>query len=193
MNDFKVCVQAMHFLLSLLGETDKLKIIKLMFLSDKCHLINFGRTITDDSFIAMKHGPVGSMSLDVLDKNMEFFEIDQIEYCNEYLEQVSQYVYRAKKIKKEYDLLSESDKEIIQEIVNKFGHMNSWDLIQLTHKYPEWAKFEQVLNNGIVKCENINISDMFSTIPNDPLGIPPDIIKDSKDVFLGVTHHGITA
>jgi uncharacterized phage-associated protein len=188
MTNFKTCVQAIHYLLSLLGIADKLKIVKLLFLADKFHLIGYGRTITGDSFVAMKNGPVGSMVLDVLNKNIESLCQDEIKYCEDYLEQISQYNYHNKDSNPGYDFLSDSDKDVIKKIAGIFGKKTGFDLVDLTHKYPEWKKFEKQLTEETTKCENINIIDLFSTIPHDPLGIPEDIIKDAKQLYLGISH-----
>ena len=41
-------------------ELSKYKIAKLIFLADKLHLVQYGRTITGDKYCAMEHGPVPS-------------------------------------------------------------------------------------------------------------------------------------
>jgi len=126
------------------------------------------------------------MALDILNKSMESLSPSQIKWCDEYLEQISEYGYRAKKVSSEYDLLSKSDQETIKEISDKLGIMTDGQLIELTHKYPEWAQHKQRIVQGITKSEPINTEDLFSSIPNDPLGVPPEIIKDSKEIFLGL-------
>src|ERR1022692_3946393 len=44
----------------------KYKIVKLLFLADKNHLVRYGRTITGDRICAMEYGLVPSVSLDAL-------------------------------------------------------------------------------------------------------------------------------
>jgi len=186
MNTLKSSVQAIHFLLSGLGETDKLKIVKLLFFCDKLHLIKYGRTITGDNYIAMKNGPVGSITLNVLDNDMEYLSPEQLEYCDQFLEKVSKYTYMPRPTDGSYDSLSESDMATIKEVIDKLGRLDKWKLVELTHKYPEWKAHEQKLKDEVVKCEDINIKDLFSSIPGDILGIPQDIIDDSKSIFLGL-------
>ena len=186
MDKLKSSVQAIHYLLSVLGETDKLKIVKLLFFSDKLHLIKYGRTITGDSYIAMKNGPVGSITLNVLDNDMEYLSPGQLEYCDVFLEKVSKYTYRPKSIGTHYDSLSKSDMSTIEEVIAKFGQFDNWKLVDLTHKYPEWKTHEKNLLEEVVKCEDINLKDMFSSIPDDLLGIPEEIIDESKSIFLGL-------
>ena len=44
-------------------------IVKSLFLADKCHLNKYGRPITYDNYVAMKHGPVPSTAYDLLKEN----------------------------------------------------------------------------------------------------------------------------
>lgn len=53
-------IEAIYYILSKLGKMDKLKLLKLVYLADKYHLIYYGRTITNDDYYAMKHGPIAS-------------------------------------------------------------------------------------------------------------------------------------
>ena len=198
MNKLKTCVQAVHYLLNQLGATDKLKLVKLLFLADKLHLIRYGRTITGDTFYAMRKGPVGSVLSDVLTYSVtcddEYLNPEEIEYC---LENISpnefcnhernrqECYYRAKNSNLEYEQLSETDKDVINEIFKKFGSMKSGELVDLVHKYPEWKKHEKDLLEGKTKRAYIHLAEIFSTIPNDPLGIPPEIVQYSKELFLG--------
>lgn len=44
-------------------------IVKAIFIADRSHLNKFGRPITYDNYVAMRHGPVPSLSYDLLKKN----------------------------------------------------------------------------------------------------------------------------
>lgn len=46
--------------------TTQYDIVKTIFLADKAHLNNYGRPITYDNYVAMKHGPVPSACYDFL-------------------------------------------------------------------------------------------------------------------------------
>ena len=59
-------VQVLYHILVKIGPTDKIKLVKLVYLSDKYHLLKYARTITNDSYFAMKLGPVGSTLKDIL-------------------------------------------------------------------------------------------------------------------------------
>ena len=59
-------IEALYYILKKLKKADKIKLVKLIYLADKYHLIRYGRTITNDDYYAMEHGPVGTTVKDVL-------------------------------------------------------------------------------------------------------------------------------
>lgn len=59
-------IEALYYIHSKTGETDKLKLTRLIYLADKYHLIHYGRTITNDDYYVMEHEPVGTTAKDVL-------------------------------------------------------------------------------------------------------------------------------
>src|SRR5947209_5839301 len=60
-------IQVVAHLLSRLGTTDKVKLMKLVYLADREHFIRHGYPITGDQPYAMPHGPVPSATLDAVD------------------------------------------------------------------------------------------------------------------------------
>jgi len=84
---FEASVQAIPFLLKTFGEMDKLKMIKIIYFADKRHLIFSGRKITNDNYVAMRHGLTRSMLLNVLNRNVEYLEPEQLRYIDRYIQQ----------------------------------------------------------------------------------------------------------
>ena len=183
---FEASVQAIHFLLKTFGEMDKLKMVKVIYFADKRHLIFGGRTITGDNYMAMRHGPVGSMVLNILNRNVEYLESEQLQYIDCYIQQGdSENNRKCTENNMIYDQLSESDKKTLTKIGKKFNVMDGWALVKLTHKYSEWAKFEEILRKEPTTCKQIALADLFSSIDDDPLEISPDIVNDSRMMYLG--------
>lgn len=60
----KIIASALY-LLDKLGKTDFHKIFKILYFAEQDHLVNWGRPITGDVFIAMKNGPVPSNLYDI--------------------------------------------------------------------------------------------------------------------------------
>lgn len=184
MERLKTIVQTIHYLLSHIQQSDKKKIIKLLFLADKHHLQLYSRTITDDNYVAMKHGPVGSIAKDILDLSMDYLDKDQIEYAESFLQRVGDLDYIAKS-KCDYEMLSETDEQSLNFIVDKFGKMDSDMLEAITHQYPEWARHEPDLKAEITKCRPIDTEEMFSTVEAYPLNVSEKHIKRSQEIYSG--------
>lgn len=184
---FEASVQAVHYLLKNFGEMDKLKIVKLIYFADKWQLIAAGRTITNDDYFAMRHGPAGSMTLNVLNRNEEYLEREQLEFMDRYILQAKAGESDCKFTNRDmrYNQFSESDVDALKKIGEKFKSFDKWDIVNLTHKYPEWKQFENELKEDPAACRPIPTVDMFSCIDDDPLGIPSDVVEMSKNLYLG--------
>ncbi|KJU85736.1 hypothetical protein MBAV_002070, partial [Candidatus Magnetobacterium bavaricum] len=111
MIEISTIIQAVFYILSKIGSTDKLKLIKLIFLADKYHLINYGRTITNDSYLAMEYGPVGSVVKDVLSFNAISLSKHELDYASTLFEEADRHTFRVKPSisTDELDMLSETD------------------------------------------------------------------------------------
>ena len=66
MRDESAIIESLHYLLKLLNNADKLKLVKLLYFADKYHLLKYGRQISGDSYFALPYGPIPSGALDIL-------------------------------------------------------------------------------------------------------------------------------
>jgi uncharacterized phage-associated protein len=187
-NIFEACVQTIHFLLKTFGEMDKLKVVKLIYLADKYHLVSSLRTITGDNYVAMRHGPVGSMGLNVLNRNTEYLEPDQLDFIDKHIRQstLGKDDYKCAADDMRYGQLSDSDKNAITKIGWMFKNTDKWDLVELTHKYPEWVQFERDLEKDPSISKPIKIADMFSCLHDDPLGLSVDDVTLAYELYFGI-------
>ena len=192
MADTKIVIQALHYILKKLGKADKLKLIKLIFLADKYHLLKYGRTITEDDYYAMKLGPVGSTVKDVLSFNDFTLSETELDYANKFLRQINQ-DYFACKEELDLDMLSETDRDVLDYVVEKFGKMSSFELSEYSHKYPEWQQHEYLFENGQAKRKQIKTEELLSTIDDDlqSLGIDVEHVEESRNLLLGNFCQGI--
>lgn len=182
--DIRVSVQAMHYIAKCLNRSvDKLTLLKLVFFADRYHLRKYARTITDDTYFALLYGPVASNTKDVLD-DLQTDSAGEL-YAQRFIEQIDAKTYRAKDIQEELDYLSETDIEALDFAITNFGKMGSFQLVNLTHEYPEWKRFEHSLQNGM-RSERINMSDFFedADIVDDKFKmIPREIVNISKSIY----------
>lgn len=181
--DLETTLQALHFLLNRLGgPTEKLKLVKLAYLADKYHLLHFGRTITRDGFKAMKLGPVGSNAHNILSLNDDQLGQEAITFAEQYIDVHGRTI--APKGQMEYDCLSDSDREAIVFVVEKFGGRTASRLVDYLHEFPEWTRHQSKLLANPDRAYNIEEIDIFS-VPNADLGITPEQAELTKEHFLG--------
>ena len=184
-------IEALYYILKKIGKADKLKLIKLMYLSDKYHLLYFGRTITNDDYYAMHYGPVGTTAKDILSfdpslpEEESFISKEEKDYFLNLIEKVENYNFKAKEKDIPFNMLSETDKEALDFVIKKFGNMSSSELVELTHKYPEWDQYKDLFESKLTKRERIDTIELLSTIENDPLEASKEHTELIKEMLTG--------
>ena len=156
--DYQKSTQALNYFAIKEGtQINKMKALKLIFLADRYHLRKYGRLITNDSYLAMKHGPVPSTTKDIAESNDYLDELIKT-YSTHYLEAINNLVLKSK-AEIDISVFSESDLEALKFAWDNFGKLNQFQLRDLTHLYPEWEKFEEALSTG--GCLQINLMDFL--------------------------------
>jgi len=185
MIDSEKIVQTLAYILTKMQKADKIQLVKLLYIADKYHLIRYGRTITNDQFWAVKAGPMGSVTSDVL--NLENEEATYFNYDSTMLRRVDDYAFETSVSDEEtFEALSESDFEILDIVINKFGRMHKWDLVDYCHQYPEWKQYEKIFENAPTKRERIHTEELLSTIGDEPFEVIPEHIEISKQILTGM-------
>lgn len=121
------------------------KIFKILWFADLSHLKKYGRTITGDTYFAMKNGPVPTILYDEM-KNPSngFFKIYEKDCGKGFVEVL-------KPCNEEF--LSDTDKQELQESFEKYKDMDFGMLSELSHK-EAWRSAG--LNNSIRLDEILN-------------------------------------
>ena len=70
-NERKAAQMASYFLMRRGGKMSHLKLMKLLYLSDREAMSKFEHPISGDRMVSLPHGPVLSMTLDYMDGNIE--------------------------------------------------------------------------------------------------------------------------
>lgn len=155
-------VQAMAYLAERVHMTD-IKAYKLLWLADRLHLGEYGRTISGDEYFAMERGPVPIHVKRIVNKKEKsdlfwsFFALNNKELT-------------LTKHFDSYDHLSETDKCALDIIINKYGERSEEELVAISHFSPEWKAFEESIKKGPKKSFKMNIEDFFTDF-NDPEGV----------------------
>jgi len=155
--NYKKTIQVLNFLAkNSNGKIDKLKAIKLIWLIDRLHLRKYGRMITNDIYFAMRLGPVGSFSKDYAGGNV----LDEEEriYYDKYISFKDNTITSIRDV--EEGIFSDSDKEVMKEIITNYGNCCKTSLINFSHIFPEWSKFKDIIDGGTQR-EPMDINDFF--------------------------------
>lgn len=143
--DYRKATQILNlFALQEGGQINKMKALKLIHLSDRYHLRKYGRLITNDTYFAMKNGAVASATKDIAECN-NYSDQKQKDYTTCFIACSSDRRLIMSKKETDSTVFSDSDLEVITYIWDKFGHLNQFELRDITHHYPEWAKNEKIL------------------------------------------------
>ena len=187
MIDTSKIIQALCYILGKVNTADKLKLIKLLYLTDKYHIIRYARTVTNDEYWAMDYGLVGSTAKDILGFDPEFLS-GEFEYAYKMLKRVDQHCFTQGTYCtiEELDKLSETDIEALDFVTEKFGHLNTTDLINLTHRYPEWAQYKELFGNQMRRRERIEERELLSVLDDDVLAVSRDHLKESDNILSGL-------
>ncbi|MFH1674263.1 MAG: Panacea domain-containing protein [Pseudomonadota bacterium] len=186
MNKVPVIIEALCYILTKLRKADKIHLVKIMYLADKYHIMNYGRTVSGDDFFALQHGPTGSCTMDVL-------EFDSY-VLGEYMERAKDLIETSDGLKykpsdkcfiDDFEMISESDIGALDFAIENFGYMDKWDVVNYTHKLEEWKQFEHLFNSQKTKRESIKITDLLLS-PNDKyFSIPKEHIEESRQIATG--------
>lgn len=107
-----------------------LKLMKELYLADRSSIEERDTSISGDIFVSMDHGPVLSMTLNLIRDGA----------LGEYFEQSDNMYFPDIVLKKSAgdDLLSIKDKEYLKKISDEFRNSSRWDLESYTHNLKEW-------------------------------------------------------
>ncbi len=178
--NFKAATQSINFFaLKAGGSIDMLRALKLVFLADRYHIRKYGRPITGDTYWAMDYGPVGTLAKDIAERS-EYLGTQAVEYSSKYLEPSDVSHRIATKDEMDYDPFSDSDIEALEFVWDKFHRYGPFQLVNITHGYPEWKKFKENLEQPAISREEMDYEDFFE----DPSEDDPDLrILGNQDPF----------
>jgi uncharacterized phage-associated protein len=153
----KAAQVAAFFLFSAGGTLEILKLIKLMYLSERASFAEYGEPMMGDKLYSMEHGPVLSSTLDHIN-NLIDSTADGWESWISGRE--NHFVGLKREVKSPNETLtqlSDADLAIVESIWKNYGHMSASQLRNLTHKIcTEWEDPEfssiPIPYNRILKC-----------------------------------------
>lgn len=136
-NERKVSQMAAFLLKKGGGRMSHLKLMKLLYLADREAMESFGVPLSGDRLVSMPQGPVLSMTLNLMDGDMESSENGWEAWISDkdnYELSVVRHFTRA-----ELNELSAADVDVLDAVWAKFGGMGKWEIRDYTHAHcAEW-------------------------------------------------------
>jgi uncharacterized phage-associated protein len=184
-------IQALAYIQRQSGDKSKLHLVKYLFFSDRIHIRKNLSLISKDNYYALKYGPVASRSLDLLNKTEEYFN-----YSDDTMNLLKKIniINKSARIIKETntDLLSKNEMDSIDFAVQTF---KGKPLVDISHEYPEWKRYEKAFLSLETNGEKIKMEDFFSN-PDvnqspclkkyfncDPLFENEDYLQEAKEFY----------
>jgi len=133
----------------------KVKLMKLLFFSDFRHMERYGRPITGDTYIKLDHGPVPSLSLDLISEAETCFndlpDDEDLADTKDYVQKIKSSIsispkdfYGRKKlvftplVEFNPKFFSKSDLLILKEVADEFYSHNGKQVSKKSHTEPAW-------------------------------------------------------
>ena len=142
-------VEAILYLANRLFHPTKLQIFKLLYLADKLHLEKYGRFIIYDQYVAMKYGPVPSRTYDMLKTQTEG-DFNPLRVGED-----GRAIYTFRDA--DLDKFSQSDLECLDEILRRYGHVSTTQLVDIAH--------DQLWHDLTSSGERFNDSSVTQSVP----------------------------
>lgn len=152
--DMKKSIEVILYIANHTQNPTIMSVLKLMYLADKTSLEEYGRFLSDETYVAMQHGPVPSVSYDLMkaarDTNQYGFVI--------------QHNHHIKPLRSaDLDEMSDSDIACLDKIIKLYGEYPTWHLREMSHDAAwekTWLEAEEQGSNSIP------IERIISTLDN---------------------------
>jgi len=138
-NQKKTTQAAARFLRLANGRMNYMKLLKLLYLTDRGALLRWGRPVSGDKYFLMRLGPVLSGVHDLITEVPCPTDED---FWTRYISPPSNYEVQLKADPGNEEL-SRAEENLIDEIFAAYGHYEPFDLVDLLHKtLPEWKEIK---------------------------------------------------
>lgn len=122
-----------------------LLLLKLLYMADRQSIKDRLSPITGDAVFAMKFGPVLTHVKEMIDRAAEGWD--------DYIETVGYDVVLVSD--PGVDHLSEYEMEMLSQAANRYEDEDRWEVVELTHEFPEWKKHYRQGTSTLIPPEDI--------------------------------------
>jgi len=138
-NERKVAQMATFFLGQVQGgRMSHLKLMKLLYLAEREAVRSLGLHLTGDHLVSMPHGPVLSMTLNLMDGDIESHPGGWEDWITD--KENHELSLRKPFDPSSLDELAPAEIDVLMSVWNQFGAMDKWEIRDWTHTYcQEWT------------------------------------------------------
>lgn len=122
----------------------KVKLMKLFYFLDFCHVKKYGSPVTFDTYAKLKKGPIPQTIKNLVDEAgedidssilAEAIDIKRIEHIDMF-----KIIPRRKLSEEELKMFSPSELKILKTVCEKFGKKNTDYIVEASHKEAPWLR-----------------------------------------------------
>jgi len=129
--DVEKAVESILYLAYRVSSPTYMLIAKLLYFADKTSLEEYGRFITGDTYVAMKHGPVPSETYNLMKAGNDGDQYGFTVENNHHIKPLRD---------ANTDLLSDSDIICLDKILKAYAHFPTWYIREISHD-DLWEEF----------------------------------------------------
>ena len=187
MKDTKKIIQSLAYIAWNIDKShmDNMKAYKLLWLADRYQLRLSGRSVSGDTYYAMPYGLVPSDAKCILENEHTKLANDA-EYCHKFIKSIDKRHYSVM-TEPDIDQFSESDIEALDKVITMFGNLEPLQLSELSHKFPEWTYYQEMLADKDEKNSyRVNIDHFFENCDEDCNGLfdqGTELLALTKDLY----------
>jgi len=147
--DIKRLLNIILYVLNKIDEASKTKLLKLMFFADFEHAERYNKPILWTKYFRLENGPAPSYLLDIINTSIgksnyakekdvqRFEEVIKIEFKKVFDTNAT---FLKPLREPDLDDISESEKEVLDYVIGRYGHFNAKQLSKATHNHEAWKK-----------------------------------------------------
>ena len=145
---------------------DNMKAYKLLWLADRYHLRQTGRTITGDSYFAMPYGIVPSDAKCILENTKTKLRNPK-GYRERFITSSGNHRFKVVSAP-DLSVFSDSDQKALDCVLQVYGSYNAMKLSDVSHHFPEWTFYRNLLaDKGLKNSYKIDLDHFFEDAPQE--------------------------
>jgi uncharacterized phage-associated protein len=145
-------------------EMKYIHLLKMLYIADREYLVERGYPLTGDKVVAMQHGPVLVHVYRLIKGMIQQAESPLVEKWHQFIQTPP----RAYKVRLISDPgtgdLSKVSMAKLDSVFERFGNLQPFEVVQLTHEFQEWQKYFQCYCREVIPWQAIlraqNADDM---------------------------------